>query len=231
MFAIESENVVGYQKIAIPTGYSLFTVTFQDVVGGEYDLKDITPLDANGNTLTSSMAKIKIQKMDSSGAYLTIYNYNTLGGRGWCQGMTALTDGQVTFKDGESFCINNGQGAEVMFQVQGAVNLAPQSTVLSTGFSLTGNMTPVTVDLKDIVPCDANGNALTSSMAKIKVQKMDETGAYLTIYNYNTLGGRGWCQGMTALTAGQVTLEPGESICVNNGQGEPIILKFPSPLE
>ena len=176
------------------------------------------------------MAKIKIQKMDVGGNYLTIYNYNTLGGRGWCQGMTSIDDGAVTFADGESFCVNNGQGATITFRISGEVSIEPQTATLPEQFSLTGNLTPMTVDLTDIIPCDVNGNTLTSSMAKIKIQKMDADGNYLTIYNYNTLGGRGWCQGMTALTKGQVTFAPGESFCVNNGQGVPIILKFPSPL-
>jgi hypothetical protein len=227
--AVESANIVGYQSVEIPTGFSLFTVTFENVDGGEYDLKNIKLLDENGAAIESSNGKVRIQKMDSTGAYLTGYPYRTTRG-GWCSGNTLLADGAVTFKSGEAFCVNNGGDTKVQFQVSGSVTIAPQSTSIAAGgFTLIGNMTPQTIDLKSIVPMKEDGSAIETSNGKIRVQKMATDGAYLTGYPYRTTRG-GWCSGNTLLADGAVTLAPGESVCVNNGEDFAIVFKFPSPI-
>ncbi len=213
----------------MPVGYSLFTITFKEIGGGNFDLKNITVLDAEGNAITSN-GKIKIQKMDATGAYLTSYPYRSTRG-GWCSGNTLLDDGAVTFGDGEAFCVNNSESAAIKFSVAGAVNFEPTTiTIPAGGYTIVGNLTPVTVDLKDIVPVLTDGSALTSSNGKIKAQKMDTLGAYLTSYPYRTTRG-GWCSGNTLLDDGAVTLAPGESICVNNSGEDDIVFKFPNPVK
>ena len=220
-----TSEIVGYQQITIPTGYSLFTVTFKDVAGGAYDIQDIVPYQ-NGTVVTAN-AKVNIQKMDTAGAYLTSYGYRN-GKGGWCQGLTYLGTGAVTFSDGEAMCINNSTGAEVQLQVSGAVDISPWSYEVGTGYSLIGNMTPAEIDIQDIVPYDLEGNVITAN-AKVNIQKMDTAGAYLTSYGYRN-GKGGWCQGLTYLGTGAVTFAPGESACVYNNTGASIKLKFKSPI-
>ena len=224
-----ASNIVGYQVVNVPQGFSLFTVTFKDVGGAAFDIKDLIPCDTNGTKLTSCVQKIRVQKMDASGAYLTVYNYNTAGNRGWCQGTAQLADGAVTFADGEAVCINNTLGFDAGIIVSGAVELNPFSGLMGEGFSLCGNMTPVPVDLKSLVPYNENDEQITSCVQKIRVQKMDAEGGYLTVYNYNTAGNRGWCQGTSQLSDGAVMLQPGEAFCVNNTLGYSFKFKFPSP--
>ena len=225
MFAIESENIVGYQKITIPTGYSLFSVTFQDVGSGDYDIQDIVPYQ-NGVVVTAN-ARVNIQKMDTDGYYLQSYGFRN-GKGGWCSGLTYVGRDAVTFKDGEAMCINNTTGAEVQLQVSGAVALTPWSGVIPTGFSLIGNMTPSTIDIQDIVPYDLDGNVITAN-ARVNIQKMDTAGYYLQSYGYRN-GKGGWCSGLTYIGTGAVTFAPGEAACINNTTGAPIKLKYKSPV-
>ena len=221
-----TSEIVGYQEISVPTGYSLFTVTFQEVGGGNYDIQNIVPYTTEGAVVTGNN-KVIVQKMDTTGAYLTTYNYRSTKG-GWCQGSTFVGTEAVTFSDGEAMCINNNFGAVVKLRVSGAVAITPQTPALPTGYSLCGNMTPVTIDLQDITPCDSEGNVVTGNN-KVIIQKMDTTGAYLTTYNYRTTKG-GWCQGSTYVGTEAVTFAPGESFCLNNNFGAPVVLKYKSPI-
>ena len=222
MFAIESENIVGYQQITVGTGYHLFTVTFDEIgtTDGTCNINGIKVYQNGEEYATNN--RVYLQKMDSTGAYLTTYNYRK-GKGGWCQLATLKTD--VTVKNGEAVCINNTTGADIQLQVSGAVNLDPWSGTLPTGYSLCGNMTPSTINLNDVVPYQDDEVYGTNN--RVYLQKMDSTGAYLTTYNYRK-GKGGWCQLATLKT--DITLEPGESFCVNNTTGAAIQLKFKSPM-
>ena len=216
---------MGYQQITVPTGYSLFTITFSGLTSETYDIQDIVPYQS-GATLTSNAA-IGIQKMDNGGAYLQLYVYRANKG-GWCKGLTLQSRGAVTFANGEAMCINNTSGAEIQLQVSGQVVLEPWSAELGTGYSLIGNMTPAQIDIQDIVPYDLDGNVITTP-AVVGIQKMDSTGAYLQLYVYRANKG-GWCKGLTYQAPGTITFEPGESACLNNTSGAGIKLKFKEPV-
>ena len=220
--ALCTSNAVGYQNIRIGTGYHLFTVTFGEVGSndGSYNINGIKVYQ-NGEEYASNN-KVILQKMDSTGAYLTSYNYR-MGKGGWCITNTLQTD--VTLTSGEAVCLYNNTGADIDLQVAGAVNLEPWSAELSTGYSLCGNMTPVTLNINDIVPYQ-NGEVYESNN-KVILQKMDSTGAYLTSYNYRK-GKGGWC--ITNTLQEDVTLEPGESFCLYNNTGDKITLKYKSPI-
>lgn len=223
---VVSSGIVGYQQITIPQGYSLFTVTFKEVSGGNYDIQGIVPYTADGAIVTANN-RVAIQKMGADGGYLTVYNYRNARG-GWCQGSTYLGTDAVLFADGEAMCINNTTGADIKFQVSGAVELSPQSSALGTGYSLVGNMTPATIDIQDIVPRDAEGNVITANN-RVSIQKMGTDGGYLTVYNYRSARG-GWCQGSTYVGTSAVTFAPGESFCLNNTTGSTVILDYKSPM-
>ena len=217
-----SSGIVGYQQITVGTGYHLFTVTFGEVgnTAGTFNINGIKVFQ-NGAEYTQNN-KVILQKMDSTGAYLNVYNYRKAKG-GWCAGATLQTD--VTVVDGEAVCINNTTGADIELQVAGEVNLNPWSGTLVAGYSLCGNMTPNTINLNDVVPYQ-NGEVYASNN-KVLLQKMDSTGAYLDVYNYRK-GKGGWCSGTTLKT--DITLAPGESFCVNNNTGAAIQLKFKNPV-
>lgn len=204
------------------TGYHLFTVTFGEVgnTNGTFNINGIKVYQ-NGEEYASNN-RVLLQKMDESGAYLTVLNYRKSKG-GWCQNATLQES--VALKDGEAVCLNNNTGADIQLQVSGEVKIEPWSSTLPTGYSLCGNMTPTTININDIVPYQ--NDEIYASNNRILLQKMDSTGAYLTVYNYRKSKG-GWCQNAT-LQEG-VTLEPGEAFCLNNNTGDAISLKFKGPI-
>ena len=217
-----TSGIVGYQQITVPTGYSLFTVTFSEVCNsdGTFNINCIKVYQDGAEYASNN--KVILQKMDSTGTYLTSYNYRMSKG-GWCK--TNTLQENVTLVNGEAVCINNVTGADIQLQVSGAVNINPWSAEIPTGYSLCGNMTPKTININDIVPYQ--NNEIYPSNNKVVLQKMDSTGTYLTSYNYRMTKG-GWCK--TNTLQEDITLEPGEAFCLNNVTGAPITLKFKSPV-
>lgn len=223
---MQCRNNVGYQLIAVPTGYNLFTPTFEGV-SGSLDLTSIEICDADGNVNSALYNDVGIQKMDSAGAYLDIYGYSPDFG-GWNVDFTAIEAGTVTFSIGETMCVANDSGDTVYFRVSGQVDLVNKNEV-GTGYVLWGNSTPVAVDLTDVSIVDAEGNVMTSLYNDVGIQKMDTEGSYLDIYGYSPDFG-GWNVDFTAIEAGTVTLQPGEAVCVANDSGDTVYFKLPSPV-
>ena len=107
--SIESANMVGYQDIVVPDGYSMFTVTFKNTgaTAYSYDVKDIIVLNSAGDVMDDttgtptrrSRGKISIQKMNPSTGSLYddhAYKFTTQSGKGWCDGSTPLAAGEYT---------------------------------------------------------------------------------------------------------------------------------------
>ncbi|MBQ4440004.1 MAG: hypothetical protein II909_02545 [Kiritimatiellae bacterium] len=224
-----TSEIVGYQAVTIKAGaYQLYTVTFQNIDDAVVDLTTIVPKAANGSTYTGNN-KIRINKLASNGNYLTTYNYRTSKG-GWCKSATAIEEGDVTMADGEGIAVYNGESSDIQLMFSGRVNLNPMSEAVAPGsYSIVGNMTPVSVDLTEIVPCDAEGVALASSNNKIRINQLEDNGNYGTTYNYRTSKG-GWCKGATAISAGTVVLAAGEAMAVYNGDSIAVKLQLPPPV-
>ncbi len=201
-------------------------MTFKNIAGGEYDIQNIKVLTTDGADYTANN-KVKMQKVSETGDYLTLYNYRLSKG-GWCQAATYLGTGAVTFADGEGVALYNGELTDVVLQVSGAVNLTPVSTAIpAASYKIIGNMTPVAVDLQDVIPY--LGENICSANNKVKVQKVGTDGSYGTLYNWRQTKG-GWCQSATFIGRGAVTLAPGEALAVYNGELDAVTLKFPSPI-
>ena len=252
MFAIESENIVGYQQITVPTGYTFFTVTFKDVQGGVYDVKDIKVLNSAGlemnddNSVTPSRRsrnKVQFQKLAATGAIDAshTYKFSTQNSKGWCDSSTPLADGECTFQDGEGFYFYNGQGENVIFQMSGSVKITQTSIPVATGYSIFGNSTPAVIDVRDIKVYNSEGKEMNDdntvtpsrrSRGKIQIQKLASTGAIDAshTYKFTTQNSKGWCDSSTPLAAGEFELQPGESVYLYNGQGETVYLQLPSPI-
>ena len=252
MFAIESENIVGYQQIEIPAGWSIYTTTFKNVSGDSVDLNSVAFLNASrqpyattGKTNTMK-GKIQIQKISADGSYASSYAYfSTIAGtdgKAWSQdGNTAIADGVVTFADGEAFAVNNLTSASVYMQLSGEVELTPKN-VVPAGWSLMGNSTPVDIDLTQISFLNADGLPYATSgktnvmKGKIQIQKINADGSYATSYAYfSTIAGtdgKAWSQdGNTAIAEGIVTLKAGEAFAINNLTSGNVTMVLPSPVQ
>ena len=113
--SVQSSNIVGYQLIPVPTGYTLFTPTFEGVGGATIDLTSIAVCDEDGNEL-DLYNDVNIQKMDDLGGYLDAYGYSPTFG-GWNVDFTPIEEGDVTLQPGEAVCVSNDSGDTVYFQL------------------------------------------------------------------------------------------------------------------
>ena len=201
-------------------------MTFKDIGGAEYDIQNIKVLTTEGTDYAVNN-KVKMQKVSAAGEYLTAYNYRLSKG-GWCQAATYVGTGAVTFADGEGVALYNGDTSALVLQVSGAVNLAPVSTEIpASSYKIIGNMTPVQVDVQDVIPYI--GEEICSANNKVKIQKVGTDGEYGTAYNWRQTKG-GWCQSATYIGREAVTLNPGEALAVYNGELSAVTLKFPNPI-
>ena len=240
-------------------GFSLFTATFKDIQNTTFDLVDMVPKTPAGANITGN-GKVQVYLLDTLGNYSTAYAwYGSLNG--WStDGTTTIPSGSVTIGDGVGVAVYNSlkvlptTGAEstarqavstnAVFQVSGAVELTPANAAVS-GFSLSGNSTPVAVDLADITPVTTNGVTITGN-GKVQIYLLDTAGNYGTAYAwYGTLGG--WTtDGSTKISAGAVMLASGQGFAVYNSLkvlpatgaestarqavASPAVLNLPSPL-
>ena len=224
---ITSQNIVGYQLIKVPTGYTLFTPTFEGV-GGELDLTTIDICDETGAVDTSLYNEVGVQKMDAEGAYFDLYGYSPDFG-GWNLDFAAIEVGDITFKIGETVCVANDSGKDVYFRVSGQVDLVNKNEI-GVGYVLWGNSTPVKIDLTQVSVVDSDGEVMDSLYNDVGIQKMDADGAYFDLYGYSPDFG-GWNLDFAAIEEGDFTLEPGEAACVANDCGSTVYFKIPCPVK
>ena len=77
-FALESANVVGYQEVATPAGYSMRVPTFKALTGN-FKISDIKVSGALGAGNDS------VQKVNADGSWGDMYYYLTMDGTGWLE--------------------------------------------------------------------------------------------------------------------------------------------------
>lgn len=168
--------------------------------------------------------------MDTEGGYLDpSLNYRS-GKSGWCNKSALVTD--VCVEKGEAVCLDNESGSALTLRVSGEVVLTPVSKIFPAGYSLAGNMTPVTINMNDIevyYRTSPDGEwEIFPSNNQVFLQKMDTEGGYLDpSYNYRS-SKSGWCNKSSLVT--NVTFAPGESFCLDNESGYEIQLRFKSPV-
>ena len=232
---VTSANVVGYQLIAVPSGFSLFAPTFKGV-GQNLDLSTIDVCNADGSINTEIYGGVMIQLMNVKGGYTDMYAYDkdSYPENGW-QGTDGkeISVGQVTFADGAAFCVNNDYGETVYIRISGEVDLINRNEV-STGFVLGGNATPVAFDLSKLNVVDADGNINTEIYGGVMIQLMNAKGGYTDMYAYDkdSYPNNGW-QGPdgSEIKVGDLVLEPGQAVCINNDYGETVWMNPPCPIK
>ena len=172
-----ASQIVGFSSITIQPGYHLFTATFEECAGGEYNLDNVVVLNEDGSkwdVKDATTVPVVITKMttDGKGKYDSnqTYSYRHLwvpvppplgtdSGLGWYVGSTR-TKGDITLKNGEGLSINNQLNVPIKLQFSGAVTLTGRSFKVGPGYSLVGNLTPVDVNLNDVKILNAAGEVI-----------------------------------------------------------------------
>ena len=234
-------SIVGYQTVDIPTGYSMFTPTFEDVQGGDFTLGDITvcnattgvELDDNAsgagrvrNTLLVMKLKDGLCEVGTAMSYTTGGYANKGANWGW------KANKGVVLAAGEGIIVQNESGVPLKFLVAGGVKLVPQYNI-PTGYSIFGNNTPNDITLGDITVCNAttgvelDDNASGAGRVRntLLVMKLKEGRCEVaTAMSYTTGGyankGANW--GWKANK--NVSIAAGEALIVQNESG--MVLKF-----
>jgi len=227
--AVESANVVGYQEITVPTGFSMRGSTFK-AISGSYKISDIAVLGEDIGGAGNDYA----QKINADGSWGDVYYYLTDDGAGvedgWYKdvfGDEAVTDADV-IAVGESLFVT--AASTLTFKFAGEVIAGKPEFVIETGFSMFGNPTPVTsTKISDIEVSGDIGGA-----GNDYIQKINADGSWGDIYYYLTDDGAGvedgWYKdvfGDEAVTDADV-LGEGESVFAT-AAGD-LTLKFPAVL-
>jgi len=139
--AVESQ-VVGYQTIDIPAGFSAATATFV-TVGGDGTTSVLSDITANANFEGQN-----IQVLSSDGNGTVVLTASYFAGLGWFD----QEDNEVNtyaIPKGAAFIVSTGvTGAQLAFK--GDVRATAFSIAIPSGFSLLGNSVPKTLTLGDI---------------------------------------------------------------------------------
>ena len=241
-----TSEIVGYQQITIPAGYSFFTVTFENIDATDFNLSDIGCLQASGaawktsgSAATKSAGAITVRKIATNGAYGTEYKYySTKTPVGWYDGDALVEDDAVSFGSGVGMIVYCGKTNGATLQVSGAVRLTAASVNVPSGYSFSGNASPVTINLSDIACKQADGSAwktsgsaTTKSAGAITVRKIATNGAYGTEYKYySTKTPIGWYDGDTLIEDDAVNFAPGEGFIVYCGKTNGAQIILPAPL-
>ena len=184
-FGLESANVVGYQEVSTPAGYSMRVPTFKALTGN-FKISDIKVSGALGAGNDS------VQKVNADGSWGDMYYYLTMDGTGWLEDGWYKAD-QATPVDDDDF-IGIGEalfvsaGSDMTFTYAGEVLSGKPVVNVATGYSMVGNPTPIQINVSDIKVSGALGAGNDS------VQKVNADGSWGDMYYYLTMDGTGWLE-------------------------------------
>jgi hypothetical protein len=175
-YAVESANVVGYQTINIPAGFSASATTFVTVGG---DGTKCLLGDIKGNAAFHLQS---IQLLSSDGAGSVILTATYFDGLGWFDNNDNLVN-NTELKKGEAFIVSTGAtGATLTFM--GEVRATTFSVAIANGFTLMGNSLP-----RDITLGEITANA-AFHLQSIQLLSSDGTGSVILTATY--FDGLGW---------------------------------------
>ena len=201
-FALESANVVGYAKNALPEGYSMITPCFETVGGGEYPIDNLLL-----NNVPDCDANLQVVNADGSWGTMCFW-FNAWGDlpAGWFADADGTIPANIQLKPGQSVFFYTkaiGASAQSAGQIPGVITLD-----LDTGYSMIGNGSPVPVAIDDILlenvaDCDAN------------LQVVNPDGSWGTMcFWFNAWGDlpAGWFADADGTIPAGITLQPGQSV-------------------
>ena len=151
-FSLESANVVGYNSNNLRSGSIGLVAQFVSTSGGEIDLQDIKCNDE----ASDSVSFMILDNIGLGGdSYFWVNWYENAEGETeacWVDGEFAKVEG-MKIQPGQGLWVA-GDTEDQIFQTAGQVGTADVTVQLRSGSTMTGNGTPVEIDLQDIVCSD-----------------------------------------------------------------------------
>ena len=216
---VESVNIVGYQTVSAPAGFSLYTPTFVTVgcQTPEIDLASITGNFGDFDT---------IQFIDADGNVTAIYQWLTTAGFGVAE--DGWYDGEFqpvvlpNLTQGMSYLLSTASPVGVLNA--GEVNTAPVQITVGAGFSSVGNSSPTDRLLSEFTFAGGISDFDT-------IQFLDTDGNVETIYQWLTAAGfgvaeDGWYDG--AFAPVDTTVHAGQGFLLSTAGG--CTITVPSPI-
>jgi len=196
---IASVNIVGYQNLALPTGYKMMTSTFIPVGsdGAVLRLADIVPSNFsifNGDT-------VQFFNLNGSGSVTNMVSW--MGG--WVDATTYADMSNLEIPAGTGMFVFSTQ-ANVTFQMVGEVALAELPLAISSGYTVVGNSSPVAITLGNVVPT----NFSIFEGDTIQFFNSNGNGGVVTMASY--MGG--WVDATTYADLSATVLNPGDGFFV-----------------
>ena len=231
-FALESANIVGYQKIENRQGNTLQVATFNAVGGEGYNIQEIIPV---GDTVVGG-GETTIQTLTAAKAtakmfyWLTDDEWGTDNGEnGWFEDPNNTEEfADYTFDPGEGFIFASANGsASVTYagEVKYPVELA-----MTQGNSLCGNFWPKDMSLQQIVPAGATvvGGGETTIQTLTAAKATAKMFYWLTDDEWGTDNGEnGWFEDPNNTEEfADYVFQPGEGYIFASANG-PATLNFP----
>lgn len=234
--------------------YSFRTVTFKKIGATDdysYDLLDIVPKKGDGSDWAMMPmgdylgGQLKVRTIDAQGQFGDLISYFSIGNQGWLKnGSTKVVRGEIKLKKGDGLYVEYSKAADCKLQCSGEVELMDTTFLVArpeqdnvTAFSFSGNITPVAIDLLDIVPKKGDGSDWAPMPmgdylgGQLKVRTIDAEGQFGDLISYTSLGNMGWMKnGSTPIVRGEVPLAPGTALYVQYSKAADCRLSMPNPM-
>ena len=173
---VTSANTVGYQENVMANGYTLNAPAFMGVgTDGLVDLSKLKLINAKGDSTEL------INFLDEEGMNTETWAWLTKDGAGMDDGWydyVTWASIKTSIKKCEGYLMCAGSG--VSLQSAGQVRLDDETVTLKAGYTVTGNTTPISIDLQSIKLIDAKGDS-TEMINFLDAEGMNtQTWAWLT---------------------------------------------------
>ncbi len=209
----------------------------------------ISPLNSDGKATETYQYTAEAFVLDENGIPLTDASGEFKFFEGWVgSSPIKINPGEVMFKSGQGFWVQATLGYTV--QMSGKVSVADVTVDLAEGFSVTGNSTPATVDLVDVLalkkvgkeyvsttdavvyvsPLNSEGKAIETYQYTAEAFVLDENGIPLSDESGEFKFFEGWVgSSPVKISRGEVEFKPGEGLWIQSN-GSNYAIRFPSTL-
>ena len=215
--------MVGYQEFNLNEGYGMTTATFAPVNGESISLQELIPA-GDG---VGGYGDVVIQVMDNTGSWAGEYAWYTMAAtgmaNGWYDAEMKLANASIAYKQG----LFVQAGAGVKFVYSGTVKQGLIESDVPYGYSMSGNATPVAIDIQNIIPA---GNGV-GGYGDVVIQTMDSAGSWNGEYAWYTMEATGMKDGWydAEMMLATKTIEAGEGIFLQ-ASADGVKLKYPGAL-
>ena len=234
---VVSSNVVGYQKLTIPSkGFALLANPFT-VVGSEGDRFRINDMFTNDSEVSNAgrgqTQADKVQTFNPATQGYTTYFYSSrVSGNGWALGSKPTAAATDEFEDGAGYWYYNYGDNAITLNVAGEVATNEVTVTLVPGFTLVCNPFPADLALNGDIDWETAGaNAGRGQTQADKIQTFNPTTQGYTTYFYSSrVSGNGWALGSKPTAATTDPIPAGGGFWYFNYGNESITITLKSPL-